>query len=134
MQTILGAGGAAGTELAKALTDYTKEIRLVSRHPQPVNPGDTTLQADLLDAYQVDEAVSGSSVVYLMVGFPYKARIWQQAWPQTMQHVIAACEKHQARLVFFLIIYTCTMLPTSTKWTRTHHGTRPVKKGRCALP
>ncbi|MCB0684622.1 MAG: hypothetical protein KDC32_27455, partial [Saprospiraceae bacterium] len=31
MQTILGAGGAIGIELAKALPQYTDRIRLVSR-------------------------------------------------------------------------------------------------------
>lgn len=34
MQTILGAGGVAGTMLAKQLINFTKEIRLVSRNPQ----------------------------------------------------------------------------------------------------
>jgi len=43
MQTILGAGGAIGTELAKALTKYTNKIRLVSRNPKKVNPGDELL-------------------------------------------------------------------------------------------
>jgi len=33
MQTILGAGGAIGVELAKALPKYTSKIRLVSRNP-----------------------------------------------------------------------------------------------------
>lgn len=34
MQTILGAGGSIGTELAKELINYTKDIRLVSRNPK----------------------------------------------------------------------------------------------------
>lgn len=37
MQTILGSGGAIGTELAKHLTNYTGQIRLVSRNPKKVN-------------------------------------------------------------------------------------------------
>ena len=40
MQTILGAGGAIGTDLAKELTAFTKKIRLVSRNPQKVNDTD----------------------------------------------------------------------------------------------
>ncbi len=34
MQTILGAGGSIGIELAKSLTSYTTDIRLVSRTPK----------------------------------------------------------------------------------------------------
>ncbi len=40
MQTILGAGGAIGTDLARELTKYTKDIRLVGRNPQKVNETD----------------------------------------------------------------------------------------------
>ncbi|MGB5273724.1 MAG: NAD-dependent dehydratase, partial [Flavobacteriaceae bacterium] len=61
-QTILGAGGAIGMELAKALTRYTTDIRLVSRNPKKVNPTDELLPADLLDAEAVRLAVKGSSI------------------------------------------------------------------------
>ncbi len=37
MQTILGAGGSIGIELAKALPKYTTDIRLVGRNPKKVN-------------------------------------------------------------------------------------------------
>lgn len=40
MQTILGAGGAIGIELAKDLRNYTDIIRLVSRKPFKVNTTD----------------------------------------------------------------------------------------------
>lgn len=40
MQTILGAGGAIGIDLAKELLAYTDKIRLVSRNPVKVNAGD----------------------------------------------------------------------------------------------
>jgi len=53
MQTILGAGGAIGIELAKALKSYTSEIRLVSRHPQKVNESDILMPADLLNPKHV---------------------------------------------------------------------------------
>lgn len=46
-QTILGAGGPIGIELAKALTAYTTDIRLVSRNPKKVNQTDTLFPADL---------------------------------------------------------------------------------------
>lgn len=105
LQTILGAGGAIGTALAKELHHYTNEIRLVSRSPKKINMNDQLFPADLSDATQVDKAVEGSSVVYLVVGFEYATSIWQQKWPALMLHVINACKKHNARLVFFDNIY-----------------------------
>lgn len=105
MQTILGSTGIIGTELAKSLTAYTNEIRLVSRHPQKVNPADTLVPADLLNAGQTAEAIKGSDIVYLAAGLPYHYKVWQQQWPVVMQNVIAACKTHHARLVFFDNIY-----------------------------
>lgn len=105
MQTILGAGGAIATELARALTAYTTDIRLVSRHPSKVNEGDQLFPADLTDPAKVSEAVRGSEIVYLTVGFPYKLKVWQDNWPLVMANVIAACTEHGAKLVFFDNIY-----------------------------
>lgn len=105
MQTILGAGGSIGVELAKALTTYTDHIRLVSRKPGKVNEGDELFAADISDAAAVERSVAGSDVVYLTVGFPYRLKIWEERWPSTMRNVIDACKKHNARLVFFDNVY-----------------------------
>ncbi len=105
MQTILGAGGSVGVELAKALPAYTDAIRLVSRTPQKVNSGDELFAADITDPAQVDKAVKGSEVVYLTVGFPYRLKIWQERWPATMRNAIDSCKKYNARLVFFDNVY-----------------------------
>ncbi len=105
MQTILGAGGAIGVELAKALPQYTTDIRLVSRNPQAINSTDTVFPADLTDAEAVQQAVEGSEMVYLTVGLPYKTKVWQATWPVIMQNVLAACKTHQAKLIFFDNIY-----------------------------
>lgn len=105
MHTILGAGGAIGTELAKALASYTQKIRLVSRTPKKVNSFDETFPADLSRLRQVEKAVEGSEVVYLVVGVDYKTKIWEQKWPLIMHNVIRACKMHQAKLVFFDNIY-----------------------------
>ena len=105
MQTILGANGTIGTLLAKELTRYTSDIRLVSREPVKINPTDRLFAADLDDARTVDKAVAGSEVVYLLVGFEYNLRIWQQKWPALMLATIDACIRHNARLVFFDNMY-----------------------------
>lgn len=105
MQTILGAGGVIGTGLANVLPEYTKKIRLVSRNPQKVNASDELFKADLTVSDQVDEAVKGSEVVYLVAGLPYKAKIWESTWPVIMKNTVEACKKQGCRLVFFDNIY-----------------------------
>jgi len=105
MQTILGAGGIIGRELAKSLPRYTDRIRLVSRNPKKVNPTDEIVSADLLDAEQTLKAVQGSEIVYLTAGLAYDSRTWQSQWPLIMKNVIDACKKHGVKLVFFDNVY-----------------------------
>lgn len=105
LQTILGANGTIGTPLAKELAAYTDRIRLVSRNPKKVNATDETFPADLSDPDQVERAIAGSSVVYLVVGFDYNLKVWQDRWPKLMRSAIDACVKHKAKLVFFDNVY-----------------------------
>lgn len=104
-QTILGAGGAIGIELAKALTGYNTDIRLVNRRPQKINPADHLFLADLSKRRDVFNAVEGSDVIYVTVGFPYKTRVWRELWPAFMKNVIEACLRNNASLVFFDNVY-----------------------------
>jgi len=104
-QTILGAGGAIGIELAKALTTYTTDIRLVSRNPKKVNPKDELFPADLTMRKDVFKAIEGSEIVYVTVGFAYNSKIWQQLWPSFITNVIDACMQHNAKMVFFDNVY-----------------------------
>jgi nucleoside-diphosphate-sugar epimerase len=106
MQTILGANGTIGSVLAKELLIYTDKIRLVSRSPRKVNESDELFPADLSDPEIVDQAVEGSDVVYLVVGFDYKLKVWEDSWPRLMKATINACEKYKARLVFFDNVYS----------------------------
>jgi nucleoside-diphosphate-sugar epimerase len=105
MQTILGANGTIGKILAKELMKYTDRVRLVSRRPVKVNETDELMALDLTQPGSVDRAVQGSEVVYLVVGFEYKARVWEQYWPALMKDTIEACLKHNAKLVFFDNVY-----------------------------
>ena len=104
-QTILGANGTIGRILAGELKKYTNQIRLVSRHPKKINETDELFPADLSDPEQVDKAIEGSDVVYLVVGFEYNLKIWQDTWPKLMKATIAACIRHTSKLVFFDNVY-----------------------------
>lgn len=105
MQTILGANGTIGSVLAKELSSYTNSIRLVSRHPRKVNDTDELFPADLSDPEQVEKAIAGSEIVYLVVGFDYNIKVWRETWPKLMRATIDACIRHQAKLVFFDNVY-----------------------------
>lgn len=104
-QTILGAGGAIGIELAKALTAYTTDIRLVSRNPKKVNQTDTLFPADLTKKEEVLKAVEGSQITYVAIGFPYKTSTWKENWVPFIQNVVDACIKYNSKLVFFDNVY-----------------------------
>lgn len=105
MQTILGAGGAIGTNLAKELTRYTTRIRLVGRNPKPVNDTDELVSANLMNKAALAKAVAGSEVVYLVAGLTYKAKVWEAQWPVIMRNVIDACKQYKSKLVFFDNMY-----------------------------
>lgn len=129
MQTVLGSGGAIGVELAKALHEYTDQIRLVSRNPQKVNPSDELMAADLTNAADVRKTIEGSSVVYITVGFPYSKKVWRKVWPPLISNVIAACKEFQAKLVFFdnMYMYDKNHLNPMTEETPINP---PSKKGK----
>ncbi len=102
MQTILGANGQIAIELAKELhSNYTKDIRLVSRNPQKVNDSDTLFPASLLDEEATTKAVAGSEIAYLTVGLPINSEMWEAQFPLMMQNAITACKQHGCKLVFF---------------------------------
>lgn len=129
MQTILGAGGALGLELAKVLPNYSDRIRLVSRNPQKVNENDQLVAADLTDATQTMEAVKASEVAYLTAGLPYSLKVWEEQWPLIMKNVILACQAQGTRLVFFDNVYMYDK--TSLNHMKEDHPINPPsKKGK----
>ena len=69
MQTILGSGGGIGLPLAKELKSYTEQIRLVGRNPKKVNDTDELIPIDVNDLSQIDRAIAGSEIVYVLIGF-----------------------------------------------------------------
>jgi len=105
MQTILGAGGGAGTEITRELSNYTKDIRVVSRNPKKVNETDQLMKADLTDPAQLDKAVEGSEIVYVTIAFPYSIKVWRGLWPKFMRNLIETCSKHKSKIVFVDNVY-----------------------------
>ena len=75
MQAIIGSGGSIALPLANELAKYTHRVRLVSRHPKKVNETDELFPLDARDLLQIDDAVAGSDVVYVTIGFDYNLKV-----------------------------------------------------------
>ncbi len=117
MQTIIGSGGAIGIPLTRELRKYTGQIRLVSRNPKKVNDGDELFPLDLNNFSNIEQAVAGSEVVYVTVGFKYHLKTWQQTWPPFMKAVVEACKNNNAKLLFFdnMYLYSRNAVPFMTE-------------------
>jgi nucleoside-diphosphate-sugar epimerase len=61
--------------------------------------------------------VEGSEVVYLVLGFDYNIKVWEENWPKLMRAVIDACKKHGSKLVFFdnVYMYDINAIPHMTE-------------------
>jgi nucleoside-diphosphate-sugar epimerase len=105
MQTILGAGGAIGTQLVKVLGHEGQPVRLVGRNPKRIQGTTEIVRADISDRDQAIRAVSGSTVVYLLVGLKYDLAVWRELWPRIMGNAIEACKRADAKLIFFDNVY-----------------------------
>ncbi|MDR2235330.1 MAG: NAD-dependent epimerase/dehydratase family protein [Chryseobacterium sp.] len=102
MQTILGANGQIGEELARELKrNFTSDIRIVSRTAKKVNETDQVFAADLTDRQQAIEAVKGSEIAYFTLGLPISSELWEEQFPLITKNVIDACKIHGTKLVFF---------------------------------
>lgn len=102
MQTILGANGQIGEELARELKiNYTSDIRIVSRNAKKVNDTDTIFSADLSDREKAIEAVKGSEIAYFTLGLPMDTDLWEKQFLVILKNVIEACKINGTKLVFF---------------------------------
>lgn len=102
MQTILGANGQIGEELARELKrNFTSAIRIVSRGAVKVNDTDEVFSADLSIKEKAIEAVKGSEIAYFTLGLPISSDLWEKQFPLITRNVIEACKINGTKLVFF---------------------------------
>lgn len=129
MQTILGANGQIGEELARELKrNFTSEIRIVSRDAKKINDTDEVFPADLSIREKAIEAVKGSEIAYFTLGLPISSELWEQQFPLILQNVIDACKINGTKLVFFDNTY---MYPQDGTILTENTAFDPVgKKGR----
>lgn len=102
MQTILGANGQIGEELARELRrNFTSSIRIVSRNAKKVNDTDEIFSADLSIREKAVETVKGSEIAYFTLGLPISSDLWEKQFSLILRHVIDACKINHTKLVFF---------------------------------
>lgn len=102
MQTILGANGQIGEELARELKrNFTSDIRIVSRKATKVNDTDEVFSADLSIKEKAIESVKGSEIAYFTLGLPISSDLWEKQFPLILRNVIDACKINGTKLVFF---------------------------------
>ncbi|MEW7399067.1 NAD-dependent epimerase/dehydratase family protein [Elizabethkingia anophelis] len=129
MQTILGANGQIGEELARELKrNFTSDIRIVSRRAQKVNDTDEIFSADLSVREKAIEAVKGSEIAYFTLGLPINSDLWEKQFPVILRNVIDACKVNGTKLVFFDNTY---MYPQDDRILTENTAFDPVgRKGR----
>ncbi|REC47309.1 NAD-dependent epimerase/dehydratase family protein [Chryseobacterium pennipullorum] len=129
MQTILGANGQIGEELARELKrNFTSDIRIVSRAAQKINETDEVFAADLSIREKAVEAVKGSEIAYFTLGLPMSSDLWEKQFPLILHNVIEACRIHGTKLVFFDNTY---MYPQDGRILKENTTFEPVgRKGR----
>ena len=104
LHTVLGAGGTVSNQLLPILQENNQRVRVVSRKKQP-SAGAESFAADVTNYEQTLQAVTGSDIVYLVVGLTYDLRVWKQSWPKIITNVINACKVSGSRLIFFDNVY-----------------------------
>lgn len=129
MQTILGANGQIGEELARELKrNFTSDIRIVSRKAKKVNDTDEVFSADLSIREKAIEAVKDSEIAYFTLGLPISSDLWEKQFPLITRNVIEACKINGAKLVFFDNTY---MYPQDDRVLTEKTAFAPVgRKGR----
>lgn len=129
MQTILGANGQIGEELARELKrNFTSDIRIVSRKAKKINDTDEVFSADLSIREKAIEAVKGSEIAYFTLGLPISSALWEGQFPLILRNVIDACKINGTKLVFFDNTY---MYPQDDRVLTEETAFAPVgRKGR----
>ena len=105
LQTIIGGNGTIGKEVAKQLHQLNISVRIASRNPKKINSSDQISVVDVFNEESLIKGIKGSSVVYLILGLPYKDQVWFDGFPKAVRSVIDACKKEGAKLVYFDNVY-----------------------------
>ena len=116
---VLGGSGAVGSAVLAELKSRKLDARSVGR-------GD----ADARDAGALRPHLAGASHVYLCIGLPYVAAVWERDWPAAMTAVLDACEAAGARLIFLDNTYLYGPPPLANPIREDHPQQPSTRKGK----
>ncbi len=120
--------GPVGRKTAALLALRGETVRAAQRkRPRGLPDAVEFVAIDVLDAGSVLRAAAGSHAVICCIGFPYDSRVWEKAWPQAMENLLAACAKTQARFIFAddLYMYGPQDAPLTEDMPLTSYGRKP---------
>lgn len=128
LHIVLGGSGAIGNSVLMELKSRNINCKTVERSKEVF--GFETTKADLLDLKQIVEATTDATHVYLCVGLQYSSNIWTRDWPKVMENTIKACQKNNAKLIFFDNIYMYGPVPLKNPFNEEHSQYPSTKKGK----
>ena len=131
LHLVLG-DGVIGQAVADELRRQGLPCALASRHAPASPPGGAPhrhITVDALDADALLRATEGATHLYLTIGLPYQAAVWERDWPRVMRHAIQAALAHGAVLAFFDNVYSYGPLPLQVPMREDHPRQPPSRKG-----
>jgi nucleoside-diphosphate-sugar epimerase len=105
--TVLGASGNMGKLLVPALIGRGYHVKAAGRL-SPNYTGDrvSNIAVDYSDTKSIAQAMQGSAHTYVVIGFEYKTKVWQEEWPPLTKRLIEAAIVSKTKLIFFDNVYS----------------------------
>lgn len=120
--------GPVGREITALFAARGDDVLVAQRGaPKHLLAGATFIRCDVTDAKSVAAATAGREIAICAVGFRYIARIWERAWPATMNAMLSACGQAGARFVFAdnLYMYGPVTAPLTETMPLSSFGQKP---------
>jgi nucleoside-diphosphate-sugar epimerase len=128
-QIVILGYGPVGKATANLLTANGRGVQIAQRsRPADLAKGATFERCDILNPDDVNHTVAGASEVVLTIGFQYNGDIWRKSWPIAMANLLAACTRHDVRIVFVdnLYMYGAQDKPLREDMAMTTKGVKPT--------
>ena len=123
--------GPIGRATAQSLHAQGEAVVLASRSAGGLGvPGVAQLPLDALDGAALRAATQGVSHLYLTLGLPYQAAVWERNWPRILHNAIDAALAHGAGLIWFDNLYAYGPLPLRVPMREDHPLDPPSRKGK----
>lgn len=119
VHAILGASGSMGGEVMKNL--LSKGINVKSSAHEGID-------AENVD--QLTDFLFGCSHLYMCIGLPYVAELWERKWPAIMRSIILATKRTHTRVIFLDNAYMYGPPQSGVPITEEHEQKPTSAKGR----